>query len=98
MLRGINISKIILILVLLVVLPSCELFVDGIFEGIEYEMEKARTNAQEPASYFSEIIRNAESGDKGAQQRLANMYRYGLGVSRDTTEAEKWERLANSED
>ncbi|CAE7822337.1 wapA [Symbiodinium microadriaticum] len=47
--------------------------------------------------YFAEILQNAEAGDREAQRRAANMYRYGTGVERDLVEAERWEALARDE-
>lgn len=45
--------------------------------------------------YFANILANANRGDKDAQERVSNMYRYGLGVSVDLGEAERWCRQAS---
>ena len=36
----------------------------------------------------------ADQGDTGAQRHLARLYREGIGVSKNESEADKWLRLA----
>jgi len=50
--------------------------------------------AANKSAYFNNILRMAESGSTNAQWRVANMYRYGMGVPKDLNEALKWLRMA----
>lgn len=48
------------------------------------------THAAEDAdTYFSQILRDAEVGNEDSQIRAGNMYKYGMGVTRDLAEAER---------
>lgn len=44
---------------------------------------------------FNQIIKDAESGNASAQNRIGEMYEFGQGISRDLNEAFKWFQLAS---
>ena len=58
------------------------------------ERERDRKNPALQAE-FARLLPAAESGDAAAQFKLARAYRYGLGVEKNSGNAQKWyERLA----
>ena len=48
----------------------------------------------EEAGSIDELRSRAQQGDQGAQEELADAYKKGRGVKKDTQEAEKWAALA----
>jgi TPR repeat protein len=58
---------------------------------------KNSSNAKEPSEItteFNKLLQLAEQGDAKAQNKLANMFRKGRGVSQDYKEAVKWYQLS----
>jgi TPR repeat protein len=62
------------------------LFVALLMGGCGQESQSANSNESE----FERIERQAEGGDKVAQNNLGYMYENGIGVTEDNLEAAKW--------
>lgn len=60
--------------------------------GVLHELGQGVTACN--AGAFDWYLRSARNGDWNAQRAVARMYSQGLGVRRDSLEAQKWEHIA----
>ena len=68
-----------------------EVLIDNNIKETCYELGRTFERSENQSKAVEWYLKGAKKGDMQSQKRLAEMYRYGLGVPRNLAEAEKWE-------